>query len=273
MLITIPSRSRADKIAAFIERLPIDARLNTIVFVPYSQRDQYLKALDKHSSPVVTLSDDFRMPEVRDFMGKFAAMQSAEYFLMVDDDVHFETRLGPDTTKTGPCTLNDTARCLEHIEFVLREGYHGQVGLPPRMFQNHTPAGHPETLFKECTRNACVTGWRTEDFLKINYCRVPVRSDFDATLQLLRLGRKNINLHYWQHNQVNNTAGGCSDYRTTTLADAAAYQLEALHPGLVKVVAKEYPAQMRRENLNMGKRLEVTIQWRKALGWDVRNGG
>ena len=271
MLIAIPSRSRADKIAATIERLPPSVRPDVRVFVPESQWGRYARNLARFDKvKVVLLPDDFRMAEVRHFMGHWAADQGHDYFLMVDDDVRFETRRGPDTTRTTACTHEDTVLCLEAIERRLDDGRWGMVGLQARQFQNAVPPGAPDEIFRENTRNMCVTGWVTKDFLTVDYRRCVVRSDFDATLQLLRQGRPNLNLCYWQHSQVNNVTGGCADYRTTEVADAAAHRLAELHPGLVRVVEKEYPAQARREKNNMGKRLEVVVNWQKAFGYDLR---
>jgi hypothetical protein len=45
-------------------------------------------------------------------------------------------------------------------------------------------------------------------------------------------------------------------------SDAEAEKLAALHPGLVKVVQKDYKGVPRKE---------VIVQWKKALGYDVQD--
>jgi hypothetical protein len=271
--IAIPSRSRGDKIGMMLDRLPPAVYPDVRIFVPVSQQGRYTRnILPKHDGVrLKLLSDDYRMAEVRDHIGRTAIAEGADHFLMIDDDVRFEQRRDATTTRTKTCDLAETQTCLDYLDRYLRDGRWGMVGLPARQFQHAVPTGGPDDIFCECTRNMCVTGWRSEDFRHVDYKRVMVRSDFDATLQLLRNGRKNINLCYWQHSQVNNVAGGCADYRTTEIADAAALRLVELHPGLVTVVRKKYEAQSRREKLNMGERLEVVINWRKAYEEGLRS--
>jgi len=274
MNISIPSRSRAHRICTLLAQFPPEVMPDIRVFVPESQRDQYEQNMRGFDAEIRTLPDILRMAGVRDFMGWAAIADGDAIFLMVDDDVRFECRVSHEVTNTRYCTIDDVREMLAMIERCLRDGRWGQVGIQGRMFQNASfDAGPPDKLMKECQRNMCVTGWRLDDFVKIDYTRCAVRSDYDATLQLLRLGRPNLNLGYWQHSQVNNTPGGCADYRTTELANEEALRLQSLHPKFITLQEKEYPAQKRRSNWNMGKRLEPMIRWRAAYEEGLRNRG
>lgn len=264
--ILIPSRSRWTTVGTLIKQFPPNLFDTIRVYVPESQRSRYERAVQPHPGVVIiTLSDELRMAGVRDFMGKDAWKRREKIFLMVDDDVRFERRVDDLGTLTRACEPEDVRDLLVNIEKRLLDGRWGQVGIPPRQFQNGIPPGPPDSMLRECTRNMCVTGWRTGDFLRVDYTRCAVRSDFDATLQLLRLGRPNLNLCFWQHSSKgNNTPGGCADYRTTELANAEAERLASLHPGFVTLVKKKYEAQAARKNNNMGERIEVMVRWKAA---------
>jgi hypothetical protein len=76
-------------------------------------------------------------------------------------------------------------------------------------------------------------------------------------LQLLRKGYDNIISHETVVDNVYDLRGGCHDERTVERSDAAAELLAELHPGLVKVVEKDYKGSV--------KRKEVIVSWKKSL--------
>lgn len=269
--IAIPSRSRAHRVGTLIKQIPEALRHTIRVFSPVSQYDAYTRNLSMYPQiEVIALPDAHRMAEVRKFIGNWHDGIGCNIFLMMDDDVRLEQRVNAIEKRTKTCDHADVTRMISFLEERLLDGRWGQVGIRPRMFQNAMPGGPPDELVLENTRNTCVTGWRTEDFRRVDYTRCVVRSDFDATIQLLRQGRPNLISCYWMHNQTNHTEGGCADYRTTEIANAAAHHLASLHPGLVRVVEKSYRAQERRTSHNMGTRLEVVVNWKEAFGYDLR---
>lgn len=87
--------------------------------------------------------------------------------------------------------------------------------------------------------------------------RIRVREDMDVCLQLLRAGYTNLILHELAVSPAAYAQqGGCDGERTTETSDADAYRLAELHPGLVRVVQRNYQNVPRRE---------VVCSWRGAL--------
>jgi hypothetical protein len=84
------------------------------------------------------------------------------------------------------------------------------------------------------------------------------REDIDLTLQLLKKGFENA-IYVWcpvEQYELYGAEGGASLERTMVGSNKDAYKLAKLHPGLVKVVKKDY--------LVSTPRYEVVCQWEKA---------
>lgn len=98
---------------------------------------------------------------------------------------------------------------------------------------------------------------------KISFDRVPFREDFHVTLELLKRGEVSyVAYDYCVSPGSYGAPGGCADERTTTASDRAAQILAELHPGLVKVVDKNYQGTPRKE---------VVVSWRKAHATSQRS--
>lgn len=100
---------------------------------------------------------------------------------------------------------------------------------------------HVPTVLRECELN-----------------RIEYRADYDYILQLLRKGYENRCLLEFCVDQTYNNPGGCSEQRTVERNNEDADKLVALHPGLVRVVEKEYKGSLHRK--------ECVVSWKKALG-------
>lgn len=105
-------------------------------------------------------------------------------------------------------------------------------------------------------------GHRRDVLIKnnIRFDEIRLREDFNVTLRLLRLGYPNA-IYYDVCCSPSDygAAGGCSDERTTKLSNDQAVLLGKMHPGLVKVVEKNYDNQPRNE---------VVVSWKKAFESD-----
>lgn len=102
-------------------------------------------------------------------------------------------------------------------------------------------------------------GQRRDVMLKnnIRFDSILLREDFHVTLSLLRLGYANAVFYDVCCSPAEYGAkGGCFDERTVQLGNAQAVLLSKMHPGLVKVVDKNYDDTPRKE---------VVISWKKAL--------
>lgn len=100
-------------------------------------------------------------------------------------------------------------------------------------------------------------GYRTKVIKKrCKLGRIEHREDMDYTLQLLRQGYQNRVLVEFTVDQLYNTQGGASVDRRLEDSNRDAERLAKLHPGLVKVVEKDYKVSV--------KRKEVICYWKKA---------
>lgn len=179
-------------------------------------------------------------------------------FVMLDDDVHFLVRRGPDMwqmRKTEKSEVDDLFRTVENLLY-----RYGHVGVSGREGNNRIGVGEPP-LIAENTRTIRFLAYRTEDFLRAEHGRVRVMEDFDVNLQLLRRGVPNCSIHYWAQGQrMTNAPGGCSTYRSHEVHEQSAIRLAELHPGLVSLRQKQ-----NKTGGDFGTRTEVTIQWKRAL--------
>lgn len=196
---------------------------------------------------------------VRQWIGQVAKAWECPKFMMIDDDLKLAVRIAPDGTKLRHATEADMAELLYHVEAGL--DYYENLGVSLRQGNNHCDPG-PAPLLKENTRISGAVAFRTDTFLSVEHCRVPVMEDFDVLLQLLRRGVKNCCFYHWAFNQsMTNAAGGCSTYRTRELQHEAAHALAALHPGFVRPRLK----QNKTDADGLGTRTEVTVYWKKAF--------
>ena len=160
--------------------------------------------------------------------------------------------------------LETIRRLLKHIEadvviLLTAKGFH-HVGVSARPGNNNT---FPKQ-YCEKTRATHVHGYRLSTLLKHNvrFDAVPLMEDFHVTLSLLKLGYPNLVMQDFACGQAaSNAPGGCSLYRDAELQAEACQTLRSLHPDFVTVVTKKSKSWQ-----GMSTRLDVRIQWKKALG-------
>ncbi len=182
--------------------------------------------------------------------------------VMMDDDLRFAERqyAGPDGVdgfKLVPATSESISRSLTELDDMLRDDY-VHAGFSARQGNNRLESGWLQTR-----RMMYVLGYQPA--IVREYCelgRIETREDFDYTLQLFRAGFNNVVSSEICVDQSYNARGGCSLQRTMEASNGDAVKLARLHPGLVKVVDKEYKTSIPRK--------EVIVQWKAALESGLR---
>lgn len=180
----------------------------------------------------------------------------ARKVVMMDDDLRFAYRAGAGTALTNACGTPMLA-LYRWLSDALNTSAHATIS--PRQGNNQH-----DDLLSYVGGARSVLAFRG-DVLKrhsVRFDRVPSKSDYDATLQLLRLGYRNAISWRYCHDQIGGPTlpGGCTETRTADIHRLASESLHGLHPSFVKVVVKEKP-----EWTNTGgKRHDVVVSWKKA---------
>lgn len=178
---------------------------------------------------------------------------SYERILMLDDDLRFARRVYTENKFVlEEAKPRDVDWGLMHVERRLEHMAH--VGIGARQGNNNVK----EKLWKKNTRMMYALGYNIAKLQEadVHYGRIEHREDMDYTLQLLRKGYENAVLVDLTVDQTYNNKGGASLQRTIEASNADADKLAALHPGLVKVVEKDYAQSVPRK--------EVVCYWRNA---------
>ncbi len=184
---------------------------------------------------------------------------NSAYFFMLDDDLRFYVRKGPDTVALRYTTPVEAGKILDLMEHWLRLGW-AQVGISNRP-GNHTvkePARMVTRLYTAHGYNREMLAQHPE----IRFDRFPVQEDFDITLNILTHAMGNIAAYLFCHGQrSSNAAGGCSAYRNAKMMEINSKAMERAWPGIVTAVQKRTRWT---EDMAEG-RWDVRIQWRKAF--------
>lgn len=258
MKIYIPSRSRWG-----VEILTLRHTREAELVVPEDQVTQYGRTLRNQGMEDVDVIG-CPAPNIaakRLWIGHLAASRGEEKFCMMDDDIYeFFHRKNTDVTNlVYPSNKRAYwAEMMSWLSAALDE--HAHASISAREGNHFAGPGDVVSLAEKNTRTLRVLAYRTEDFLSVEHCRVPVMEDMDVNLQLLRSGRTNVNSFWYSQGQRGTGArGGCSDYRDEAMQDASARRLAELHPGLVRLRQKKNVSGGLRE------RTEVTISWKKTV--------
>lgn len=256
MRIYIPTRGRVDR-QITLRSLPESLRRRTWLVVP---RDE--AKVHPHKNILVQPDNIKTIAEKREWIVK---QHKGPKLVMLDDDCGFYAR-GPKGLLKEYATDAVVESLFQWVELKLDEFAH--VGISSRMGNNHV-----EEAEKRTTRIMHAFAFHVPTVKRVvQFNRVAFREDFDYTLQLLRAGYDNIvRYDVCVAPGSYGAKGGCADERDVDKSDREAEKLAALHPGLVKVVQKDYLGVPRKE---------VVVQWKKALGFDhpisgtaaIRNG-
>lgn len=190
----------------------------------------------------------------------------ARHIVMMDDDLRFSRKDPSNRTKLLEATEKDMADMLAMINSKLQRFAH--VGVSLREGNNRRT-----DYFMTNERMIRVLGYDRDRIpTSCRFDRVPLKQDFDMTLQLLRNGLANCVIYEFAQDQVSgsNAVGGCSTFRTEEMSDQAAIMLHELHPEFVKLTRKSNSNWKQFKNPD---RLEVIIQWKRAFEAGRQNRG
>jgi hypothetical protein len=217
--------------------------------VQAAEADKYRKA--GYDNLVVLPPEIKRLSPTREWL---AHNTPHPKLLLLDDDLRFYRRYDAGT-KLRKIEPEEIRSMLYMLEEKLTDYAH--VAISAREGNNHV-----ERDFVVCGRAMRCVGYRTKEYQSlIGLSRLPVMSDFDATLQLLCKGFANWVSYEWAQNQDggSNADGGCSVYRTKEMLADGARKLAKLYPDYVQVAERETKG-----SWGGGERLDVKIQWKKA---------
>lgn len=253
MKIYVHTKGRATLAKGTLAALgPVTSQVTIVC--PLSEKDSYAK---KWPFEVSHVPDEWNLPQVQQGIIELAHYDGHKKIVMLDDDLRFAIRhsAAPDLTN---CTNEDIVDMFELLDISLNVYAHATIS--PRQGNNRV-----EQYTKYVGSARSVLGFRT-DILKrhnIRFDRVPSKSDYDVTLQLLRLGYANSISYNFSHDQTGGPTlpGGCTETRTADIHQKASEALHALHPDFVKVVIKEKAAWTN----TGGKRHDVIVYWKKAF--------
>jgi len=242
--IYIPTRGRVDR-QITLRSLPVSLRGRAWLVAP---RDE-VPALKKLHKNVLTQPDEITtIAAKREWIVK---QHRGNKLIMLDDDMGFYAR-GP----KGLIKEYATDKVIEDLFQWVEDRLDGfaHVGISSRMGNNRV-----EEEVKRTSRMMHAIAFHVPTMKRVvQFNRVAMREDFDYTLQLLKAGYDNIvKYDVCVAPGSYGAKGGCADERTVKKSDEEAEKLAALHPGLVKVVQKDYLGVPRKE---------VVVQWKKALG-------
>lgn len=262
MQIFIPSRSRFDRKSLTIERIEggWEGKHEAFLVVPVSQVKSY-KAMPGRGNIAVLGCSAEGIARTREWIGK----RADDKFIMLDDDLRFFYRptVRPlDDPLPGAGMPNDkpprlyrakaehiaaTFACIEHA---LDSYVHAAISA--REGNNTQPFP-----YAECRRPLRALAYRKWAFLSVEHGRVPVMEDFDVTLQLLAKGHKNfVTTEFAQDQYATALPGGCADYRSHAIQEAAVKKMAELHRPFVVTRWKD-----NKHGGTFGKRMEATIYW------------
>lgn len=250
----ITSRGRA-RTQYTLGNLPRKLRNNVVLVVPRAERKEY-EAI--HSGEVVCVGPNIETLSMkRQWLVRYHRRTYTEpRLIMLDDDLSFAVRRTDDRTKFKTASDNDISTMFEYVWKELLTAAH--AGILAR------EGGNRATLDKiVCARMMRILGYNSDilAYHKIRFDRLPVMSDFDVTLQLLRAGYLNTVFANWVQDQRggSNAPGGCSTYRTKKLLKETAHRLAALHKPFVTIEEK-----VTKGAWGGGTRTDVRIAWKKA---------
>ena len=267
MLLVIPTHRRPNR-QITLQELPEEVVRTTVLVT--SDKEETI-ALNKlyggRVGEVVTARNTTGIADKRHWIMRNLSKHTDAIFFM-DDDLYFfercnvrrrtytkETgwRVSGNGSLLGRASPETITRTLQDV--AAKFATHPVVGVASRMGNNRV-----QGPWEYNTRQMHAFGVRTDVYKehKLNFGEIPFREDFNITLHLLRRGYPNaLFCDTCVNPAAYNAAGGTSLERTVEKSNAAAVQLEEAHPGLVKVVNKEYATST--------PRMEVIVQWKKAF--------
>jgi len=249
--IYIPSYKRAGRVCTLVQFTPDMLRATTLCV-----RKEELRAYQAAYATVpVSFMSLPRVDGIGSTRQAIVASVRTPTFVMMDDDITFDTRRVDDPARFTRSTAQEVLQCVRNVEKLLKTYAH--AGLLAREGGNRITV--PVVY---ATRMMRVLAYQTDILRKCGarFDRLKFMEDFDVTLTLLRAGHANaVVCTHVQNQKSSNAAGGCSEQRTLDLQCAAAKALHAHHPEFVKLVQKTTKTAW-----GGATRTDVQVAWKKA---------
>jgi hypothetical protein len=253
MRIIIPTHGRVNR-QRTVSVLPRELLSRTTLISP-QQEQRRLACLDDDIEVVAQPDANMRLAAKRAWIVQFCLDRGYEKILMLDDDLTFRTRKSADDWHLRGIWGEKLIPEFQRIEDKLGPEV-PHVGFGQAQGNNRLT----EVGWKSPGKMVCALGYYLPVVAKeARWDLVELRQDMCATLQLLLKGYPNAIWTETVVDQKRDAPGGCSIYRTDEMSDAEARKLAARFPNYVSVGKRKYG------------RLEVTVQWQKALGDGQRN--
>lgn len=260
--IVIPTHNRPAR-QITLDSLPLRLRANTTI-VTSTQTDAVEIARNYGHRNIIVAKGTSCIAEKRHWIMKNV---DASLIIMLDDDMVFDARCGlaDRTFQDGQwkprlaqpllpkATNAQIMKAFAEMEAAWQHRGLGMVGMSSRM-GNQREFG----TWADNTRIMHCVGVDRAVYLgdRLNFGQVKTREDFNIALHMLRRGYQNsVYFDVCVNPGSYGAPGGASDQRTLETSNADAEELARIHPGLVRVVEKDYKGHPRKE---------VVCAWKKA---------
>ncbi len=266
----IPTHGRVNEQLTVRSLTGCDLIKRTTLVCPEKEYET-LRKMRSDYDVIVQPDSNWRIAQKREWIIQEWVRRGHDKIMMLDDDLRFATRKSKESWELRPIKGDELATVFKQMEDKLGPEF-PHVGFGQRQGNNNIT----EVGWKSPGKMVCTLGY----FLPIvsKECRwdlIELREDMCITLQLLLKGYPNAILTESTADQNQFDApGGCSRFRDTDMNNEEAEKLQALFPNFISIARRVYNQNKKQKALQAGKkivakksetRLEVVIQWRKAL--------
>lgn len=260
--IYIPTIARASRQVA-LKRLPPALQKKVFLVCPPDEAAQHA------GSAIVLPCKEQGIAATRDWIMRHAKKSGFKRIVMIDDDVTIQRRrkqklVGSGFNRISDASHEEIIQAMRWLDDKLKQYAHASFA--PRFLENDNDEQEIEGK-----RAMYLLGYDVDLFFKAKagFAKglppMPTMEDFNVTLQLLKAGYPNIISLEWRVSvRASNASGGCSTWRTLERHNASARRMVELHKPFVQL--------RRADTLWRGHtepRLEVTIQWQKAMAFGL----
>ncbi len=265
MTIVIPTRGRIGKQVTF-SNLPVELRRRTIIVCPPREVSAHAGNHPQAQEVIAQPDADWTIARKRRYILEVVCKSfKIERVCMMDDDLRFCVRRTDNPALFRANTPEDVLQAFAELEKKLGpEIPHAGFSARGGGIGDAAKRGG----WQRAKRMMYVLGYHVPTVLReADPFRIETREDMDLALQLLGKGYPNEVNYTFAVDQKFGAPGGASLERDFARSNADALELARLHPGLVRVVEKDYSVSV--------KRLEVVVQWERALreGQERRESG
>jgi hypothetical protein len=269
MKIIIPSKARSDRLHTVreLERSGVIDLYECFIAIPRNEWPEYSNAVPMRIKCLPL--DCTGINNVRQHIIEHC---TDDKVLMIDDDLTFFHRPLLDHEDLFKANDEDILKAIQWLDVQLDSFAHCSISARTQNFQCTKRLVKAEKFELQTTRPYRIYGFRRDIFLGegLNFhagLKINVQDDFHATLCLLELGYPNIvNFEFAQEQRGSNSKGGCSTYREIELLNRCSVNLKSKHPEVVKITKKTTINSWGGTPENPVTRMDVIIQWQKALG-------